>query len=45
MSEDRQMKIKSHDSAGADAAKLVVTYTLAPKTGGIPQALMLNELF
>jgi len=45
MSEDREMKIKSHDSAGADAAKLVVTYTAPPKAGGIPQTLMLNELF
>ena len=44
MSEDREMKIKSHDSAGADAAKLVVTYTPPPKAGGIPQTLMLNEL-
>jgi len=44
MSEDREMKIKSHDSAGADAAKLVVTYTAPPKAGGIPQTLMLNEL-
>ena len=45
MSEDREMKIKSHDSAGADAAKLVVTYTPPPKAGGIPQTLMLDELF
>jgi len=45
MSEDRAMKIKSHDSAGADAAKLVVTYTAPPKAGGIPQTLMLHELF
>jgi hypothetical protein len=45
MSEDREMKIKSHDSAGADAAKLVMTYTAPPKAGGIPQTLMLNELF
>jgi len=45
MSEDRQMKIKSHDSAGADAAKLVVTYTPPAKAGGIPQTLMLHELF
>jgi len=39
-----QMQIKAHDSAGADAVKLVVTYTAAPKAGGIPQTLMLNEL-
>jgi hypothetical protein len=48
MSEDREMKIKSHDitgEGGAHAAKLVVTYTAPPKAGGIPQTLMLNELF
>jgi len=45
MSEDREMRIRSHDSAGADAAKLVVTYTAPPKAGGIPQTLMLDELF
>tara|TARA_R100000306_G_C4330984_1_gene120225 strand:- start:181 stop:816 length:636 start_codon:yes stop_codon:yes gene_type:complete len=45
MSEDREMRIKSHDSAGADAVKLVVTYTLPPKAGGIPQTLMLHDLF
>jgi len=45
MMEDREMKIKTHDSAGADAVKLVVTYTSPPKAGGIPQTLMLNELF
>jgi len=45
MSEDIEMRIKSHDSAGADAAKLVVTYTAPPKAGGIPQTLMLDELF
>jgi len=44
MSEDREMRIKSHDSAGADAAKLVVTFTPPPKAGGIPQTLMLNDL-
>jgi len=45
MSEDRQMKIKSHDSAGADAAKLVVTYSAPPKAGGVTQTIMLDELF
>tara|TARA_R110002020_G_scaffold427218_4_gene636555 strand:- start:208 stop:837 length:630 start_codon:yes stop_codon:yes gene_type:complete len=45
MMEDREMRIKSHDSAGADAVKLVVTYTAPPKAGGISQKLMLNELF
>ena len=35
MSEDREMRIKSHDSAGADAVKLVVTYTAPPKAGGV----------
>ena len=40
-----QMQIKAHDSAGADAVKLVVTYTAPPKAGGIPQTLMLDELF
>lgn len=45
MSEDREMKIKTHDSAGADAVKLVVAYTAPPKAGGIPQTLMLDELF
>ena len=44
MSESREMRIKSHDSAGADAAKLVVTYTPPVKAGGIPQTLMLNDL-
>jgi len=44
MSEDREMRIKSHDSAGADAAKLVVTYTAPPKAGGVPQALMIHDL-
>ena len=44
MSESREMRIKSHDSAGADAAKLVVTYIPPVKAGGIPQTLMLNEL-
>ena len=44
MSESREMRIKSHDSAGADAAKLVVTYTPPVTAGGIPQTLMLNEL-
>jgi len=48
MSESRQMKIKTHDitsEGGAHAAKLVVTYTAPPKAGGIPQTLMLDELF
>jgi len=45
MMEDREMKIKTHDSAGADAVKLVVAYTAPPKAGGIPQTLMLDELF
>jgi hypothetical protein len=41
-----QMQIKTHEvSSGADAVKLVVTYTAAPKAGGIPQTLMLHELF
>ena len=44
MMEDREMKIKSHDSAGADAVKLVVTYTAPPKAGGVPQALMIHDL-
>lgn len=44
MMEDREMKIKSHDSAGADAVKLVVTYTAPPKAGGVPQSLMLHDL-
>ena len=35
---------EDHDSAGADAAKLVVTYTPPVKAGGIPQTLMLNDL-
>ena len=48
MSEDREMKIKSHDitgQGGAHAAQLVVTYTPPVKAGGIPQTLMLHELF
>jgi len=45
MGSSPEMKIKSHDSAGADAAKLVVTYTTPPKAGGIPQTLILHELF
>jgi len=44
MMEDREMKIKSHDSAGADAVKLVVTYTAPPKAGGVPQSLMIHDL-
>ena len=44
MSESREMRINSPDSAGADAAKLVVTYIPPVKAGGIPQTLMLNEL-
>ena len=44
MMEDREMRIKSHDSAGADAVKLVVTYTAPPKAGGVPQSLMLHDL-
>jgi hypothetical protein len=41
-----QMQIKTHEvSSGADAVKLVVTYSAPPKAGGISQTLMLDELF
>jgi hypothetical protein len=45
MSEDREMRIKSHDSAGADAAKLVVTYTAPPKAGGVAANALTLGLF
>jgi len=46
MMSGNEMRIKTHEvSSGADAVKLVVTYTAAPKAGGIPQTLMLDELF
>jgi hypothetical protein len=45
MMEDREMRIKSHDSAGADAVKLVVTYTAPPKAGGVAANALALGLF